>query len=266
MIRCERPDGWRLVTHPEHARIAAELAGAWGNDQFAPPEPLTSILYAVEHHDDGWIDRDAAPYLTADGKPEAFSRTLVGTYAAFENIDLRAYLAVRAAATEVVAAVDPLAAVLVSMHTVNLLTEQADLATIRPEHRPLHAEFVAHQRAWQEATAQRLGVPADLRQRGFEFLQACDNLSLIVCSGYTEPRDLRHTHPDRSGRRRTIRATCARPGAWELDPWPFRQRTITLTIAGRHVSTSACADGIDAFRSAYRAAPVEIGTATVTAG
>src|ERR1700759_5091084 len=144
MIRTETVDGWLLITHPEHAALAGRFADAWGNDDFPRPEPYAHVREAVYAHDDGWLARDGAPVITKQGKPSAFSRELGGTYSAFEEIDLADYLTVRGQALDAVAERDPYAAVVISMHTVNLLTEQADLSTIRPADRPLHASFIEH--------------------------------------------------------------------------------------------------------------------------
>ncbi len=256
MIRAETQSGWLLITHPDHARLAGQIAEAWGNDRFTPPEPFASVLYAVHHHDDGWLARDAAPFLTRDGKPEAFTRTLVGAYTAFEEIDLPRYLEVRRAATDAVAAADPFAGVLVSLHSLNLLTEQADLASIRPEHRDVHRAFVEQQRGWQETTARTHGFAPDLLRRGFEFLQTCDHLSLILCADYREPVALRHAHPDRSGQRHTLACRGAPHATWRLDPWPFAGSGLTLSIPCREIDRSACAN-LSVFRQVFAAAPVE---------
>ncbi|MBE2214285.1 MAG: DUF3891 family protein [Opitutaceae bacterium] len=256
MIRLETATHWILVTHPDHARIAGEFADAWGNERFPRPEPFGAMRHAVYHHDDGWRARDAAPVLTRDNRPEAFTRQLVGTYSAFEEIDLPSYLRVRGQATAEVAAQNKAAGILVSMHTTNLLTEQADLATIRPEHRGAHAEFLAGQLAWQHTAAQETGMdPATLR-RGFEFLQCCDNLSLIVCSGYDGARDLRHRHPDREGRHHAIRCAPAGASGYTLTPWPCADGEIVLQVPFRAVPKSACTS-VDAYRQAFHAAPIE---------
>lgn len=264
MIRVESATGWHLVTHPDHARLAGLFAEAWGNAQFGRPESFESLLYAIHHHDDGWIARDAAPSLTRQGKPEAFTRGLVGSYSAFEEIDLPSYLAVRGEATKAVAKMDPLAGVFVSMHTVNLLTEQADLSSIRPEHRAAHASFVAEQRTWQAATATRLGVVPAVLTRGFEFLQACDNLSLIACADYREPRDLRHTHPDRTGRRHTLHCASPSPSVYTLSPWPFERPHLTFDLPFREVDRVACAR-TDLLHRAFAAAPLQWRTLTLHA-
>jgi hypothetical protein len=265
MIRLATADGYLLVPHQEHARLAGRFAAHWGNTRFPPPAPpalLPEVLVAVSRHDDAWAARDASPLLTREGRPSAFTRELVGSYSAFEEIDLADYLAVRGAATEAVAAEHPCAAILVSMHTVNLLTEQADLDSIRPADRPLHAAFLDGQHRRQHELAASLppelaalATPARL-QRAFEFLQFCDNLSLLTCVRYEQARPVRHTHPDAEGRRRTITCTPLDERRYRLEPWPFDQPTLDFTVPARRLPASACAD-LATYRAAYAAAPVE---------
>jgi hypothetical protein len=265
MIRIATPTGYTLVAHQEHARLAGRFAGHWGNTTFpapAPAEIMPEVLVSVARHDDAWAGRDATPFLTREHRPAAFTRELVGAYSAFEEIDLADYLAVRGAATEAVAAEHPLAAILISMHTVNLLTEQADLATIKPADRPLHAAFIEGQLQRQRDLAASL-PPAfaayatpSLLQRAFEFLQFCDNLSLLTCVRYDQPRPVRHAHPDATGARRTLTCPPVAEATFRLDPWPFDQPTLSFTVPARQVPSAACAD-LAAFRAVYTAAPVE---------
>ena len=264
MIRIATPTGYTLVAHQDHARLAGRFAAHWGNALFpvpAAPAALPEVLAAVARHDDAWAARDASPLLTRENRPSAFTRELVGAYSAFEEIDLADYLAVRGAATEAVATEHPYAAILVSMHTHNLLTEQADLATIKPADRPLHATFVEGQLARQKQLAALL--PPDLAphatpeklQRAFEFLQFCDNLSLLVCVGYDQARPVRHTHPDATGTRRTLTCTPLGDSTYRLTPWPFDQAALDFTVPTRHIDSAACAD-LDTFRAAHAAAPI----------
>ena len=83
MLRLESETGWWLVTHPDHARLAGAFAERWGNDLFLSPEPRPNVLKGIARHDDGWLARDAAPQITRQGKPSAFSVELVGKYSAF---------------------------------------------------------------------------------------------------------------------------------------------------------------------------------------
>ncbi len=264
MIRKELPDGWLLVTHGEHARLAGLFAEAWGNARFASPEPRTDILFAVAAHDDGWAARDASPFLTKASIPEAFTKDLVGSYAAFEEIDLPAYLRVRGEATAAVAARNPFAAIVVSMHTVNLLTEQADLATIRPDHRPLHADFVAAQRAFQLEMAARLNASQGALDRAFRFLQTCDNLSLIACAAYEQPRTLRHSHADRAGQLHSFSCTPEGSGIFKITPSPFREKEMHFPLKVRRLLQRTFANN-DEYRAALAAAPLETITITLLA-
>lgn len=262
MIRIKEADGWTLVEHRNHARLAGTMARHWGNADFVAPEPRADLLVAVARHDDAWAARDDQPRLTRAGLPSAFSHELVGAYSAFEEIDLADYLAVRGRAAEVVAVENPFAAIIISMHTLNLLTEQADLSTLSPADLKLHREFItAQQRRQDELIAQvrAAGRAADVEparlQRAFEFLQFCDNLSLIVCVRYPQPRTLRHTHPRRDGERVNLLCTPLGDDVYQISPWPFDRDELQLTVPARRVPGAQFASEAD-FRAAYAAAPV----------
>lgn len=263
MIRREELGGWTLVAHQQHAHLAGEFALHWGNRDFAAPEPFADILTAVKRHDDAWVERDAQPVLTHEGRPGAFSRELVGSYSAFEDIDLADYLAVRGRATAVVALDNPYAAVLISMHTVNLLTEQADLRGLAPDQLSLHRQFITGQLQRQNeliAAAAALHPPSDLDplqlRRAFEFLQLCDNLSLMTCVGYPRSITLRHLHPRRDGSQVSLVCTPLSPTHYRVSPFPFGQDELHLKVAARRLAGGTFVDQT-ALRSAYASAPLE---------
>src|ERR1700678_18183 len=165
MLRLESETGWWLVTHVDHAQLAGAFAEQWGNDLFPSPEPRERVLRGIQAHDDGWAARDQQAQITRQGKPSAFSVELVGKYSAFEEIDLADYLAVRERAVRMVAEQDPYAALLVSMHTYELLTARADRSTIQPEELPLLDAFLTRQLEFQQQLKDRLaaeGTPTAL--------------------------------------------------------------------------------------------------------
>ena len=271
MLRRKTDEGWLLITHPDHARLAGDFARHWKNADFLPPEPFASLLDAVYRHDDAWRERDHQPHLTPEGEPAGFSEALVNRYSAFEAIDLEDYLAVRGQATERAAARDPFAAIVISMHTVNLLTEQADLTTLSEAQQPVHAAFVeGQQRRQAELTATLAADPAfapfttpEHLRRNFEFLQACDSLSLLACTDFSGPgQTLRHAHPDRQGQRRTITFERVAPLAFRLDPWPLDEPEIRFDVPAKAL-TGATFANLEAFRTAYAAAPVQTFTVTL---
>src|SRR6267154_2694640 len=229
MLRLETETGWWLVTHPDHARLAGAFAEQWGNDNFLRPKPRRHVMKGIACHDDGWAARDAAPQITRQGKPSAFSVELVGKYSAFEEIDLADYLAVRDSAVRRIAAEDPYAAILISMHTYNLLTDHADRSTIAPAQLPLLDQFLERQKSLQRTLIEQ--ISADLRFSArhtseaaildhFRLLQATDKLSLLTCVDFRQPDHLLHPLPLRAGGYSRVEVRTAGPRHFVLDPYP----------------------------------------------
>jgi Protein of unknown function (DUF3891) len=250
MLRLETENGWWLVTHPDHARLAGAFAERWGNERFLPPEPRVNVLKGIARHDDGWAARDRNPQITRQGKPSAFSVELVGKYSAFEEIDLADYLAVRDRAVRLIAAEDAYAALLISMHTYNLLTEHADRSTIAPADLPLLDTFLEEQRVFQQSL--RKQILADSRfsaEQGseaailnhFHLLQATDNLSLLTCVDFRKPANLLHPLPLRDGSYTEIQVQPVGPRRFILDPYPFAEPSMRFQFPARHVGGKAFA-------------------------
>lgn len=271
MIRIELENDWLLLSHQEHAKLAGEFARHWKNENFAPPKPFAHILDACARHDDSWAPRDALPQLTYEMNPSAFSEELVGTYDAFEEIDLDDYLAVRGQATEEAAKRDLYAAVLISMHTVNLLTEQADLSTLTEAERPVHAAFITGQLQRQAEFKAILRDRPDTApyasdedfENGFRFLQACDSFSLYAGVNYSQPGKLRHAQPTLGGRLVEIDCIPLRSHHYKLSPYPLDEPVVRFQIPYRRVSKAATAS-LESFQKAYSAAAIEYVEVTVS--
>jgi len=273
MLRLESETGWWLTSHPDHARLAAAFAEHWGNERFARPEPRARVLRGIAVHDDGWAVRDSAPQITRQGKPSAFSVELVGKYSAFEEIDLADYLAVRERAVRLVAETDAYAAVLVSMHTHNLLTDRADRSTIAREQLPLLDEFLAAQKALQEELLAAIeadgAFAAEERSRErildhFKLLQACDNLSLLACVDCTAPATLLHPMRLRDGGQSAVKVTPLGDRTFRLSPYPLREERVVIEFPARYVAGKTFASS-EELSERFAAANVERLTLTLTA-
>jgi len=273
MLRLETETGWWLVTHPDHARLAGAFAERWGNDKFLAPEPRARVLKGVARHDDGWAARDAKPEITRQGKPSAFSVELVGKYSAFEEIDLADYLAVRDRAVRLIAAEDPYAALLISMHTYSLLSEHADRSTIAAAELPLLDQFLEQQKKFQREMRDRIdadaSVPAPQKSDSaifdhFRLLQASDNLSLMTCVDFSRPSNLLHPLPLRDGGYARVEVRSAGTRHFVLDPYPFNERSLTLEFPARHVKGKLFSSA-DELRQQFAAAPVETLIVTMSA-
>jgi uncharacterized protein DUF3891 len=272
MLRLETETGWWLVTHPDHAHLAGSFAERWGNDLFVRPEPREHVLRGIARHDDGWAARDAEPQITQHGKPSAFSTELVGKYSGFEEIDLPDYLAVRERAVRLIAAEDPYAAILISMHTYSLLNDHSDRSTIAPEQLPLLDRFLEGQKALQDSLRKQIASNPNLRPEHktedaildhFRLLQANDYLSLLTCVDYQEQVDLLHALPTRSGKHTPIQVRAIATRQFVLDPYPFAEPSLTFHFPARHAKGKHFSSSKE-LQDAFAAAAVETLLVTVS--
>jgi hypothetical protein len=273
LLRLESETGWWLVTHPDHARLAGAFAERWGNDLFLPPEPREHVMRGIARHDDGWVTRDADPQITRQGKPSAFSTELVGKYSAFEEIDLADYLAVRDRAVRQIAAEDPYAAVLISMHTYSLLHDHADRSTIASAQLPLLDQFLEDQKALQDSLRKQIAANPKLKTEHksdetihdhFHLLQANDNLSLLTCVDFQNPTNLLHALPTRDGRRVPVEVRSVGIRRFILNPYPFAERTLTFQFPARHAKGKLFSSARE-LKEAFDAAPKEMLSVMVSA-
>ncbi|MGA3088396.1 MAG: DUF3891 family protein [Terriglobales bacterium] len=273
MLRLETETGWWLVTHRDHARLAGAFAERWGNDRFCAPEPRAQVLKGIACHDDGWQVRDAAPQITRQGKPSAFSTELVGKYSAFEEIDLADYLAVRDRAVRLIASEDAYAAVLISMHTYSLLHDHADRSTIRPDELGLLDRFLVEQKALQQSLRQKIAgdsrfTPQQASEAAifdhFRLLQATDNLSLLACVDYRQPAHLLHPLPVRDGGHARVKVRAALPRHFVLDPYPFAESRLTFAFPARRVEGRVFHSAAE-LQQSFQAASPEMLSVTVSA-
>src|SRR5258706_1723780 len=273
MLRLETETGWWLVTHPDHARLAEPWPERWGNERFWPRERREHVLRGIARHDDGWAARDAEPQITRQGKPSAFSVELVGKYSAFEEIDLEDYLFVRDRAVRLIAAEDPYAAILISMHTYSLLNDHADRSTIAPAQLPLLDRFLEQQKALQASLLVQIAAnprftPDQTSESAildhFRLLQASDYLSLLTCVDFRQPSLFLHPLPLRDGGHIPVQVRAIAPRHFVLDPYPFPEASLTFQFPARHVKGKIFPSSAE-LQSAIAAAPNETLSVTVSA-
>src|SRR5579863_926442 len=273
MLRLETENGWWLVTHPDHARLAGDFAERWGNDLFLPPEPREHVLRGIARHDDGWAARDAVPQITRQGKPSAFSTELVGKYSGFEEIDLVDYLAVRDRAVRLIASEDPYAAILISMHTYSLLNDHSDRSTIAPEQLPLFEKFLEGQKELQGSLRQQIASNPILKPEHksentildhFRLLQANDYLSLLTCVDFQKPVNLLHALPTREGKHVPIQVRAKGTRQFVLEPYPFDDPSISFQFPARYAKGKHFSFAKE-LQDAFAEAPVEMLSVTVSA-
>lgn len=261
-----RPDGPDLLLfrQVDHARLAGELAAAWGNARFAPPAPAGPVLLAAAIHDEGWHEWDAAPQLDpATGQPYQFHSVPYADRAVFyrRGVDLavenNAY-----------------AGLLVSMHMAALwagygVRPPLDPATLSPEERAAVQEFLRVESSRQAGLRHFLSAGGSQHLPPLEFdratlvnfrlLTAWDALSLYLClrdpaAGETDV--IRRVPVDYAGNETELVLRGAGPGTVELAPWPFKAEPLRVQVDARRVPNRAYASQ-EEFLAVFRAARPE---------
>jgi len=261
-------DEFWLITQPDHARLAAELLGHFGNGAFSNAYVNDDLRGATALHDDGWAAHDAAPTVNSIGSP-------LDVFEPSPDVVLPLWRASASAAQEHSAA----AGLLVSCHvltlsaylasreqTTHISADPAVMLTRFALNKFQHYEFER-----QETLRRILGLRTDwpttlglaencpdpaeqLLTARFRLLQAMDLLSLALCC--TKPPG------DRTG---PLHSTPAAPATSiqfhlqsqrtiALGPWPFAEKRLELSVPYRAVPARRYADDAD-LRAVYDAAP-----------
>ena len=220
------PRRWILISQIEHAHLAARLAEPWESSAFPPLEPRDELLWAIEHHDDGWRHWEERPQVDPmTGVPRSFMEMPAGDA-----------IAIWTGSIDAAAAAGPLEAYVVAGHFVALAKRAATWRKAAPS-RDATAEFIrSHEEQmhgwlanWQ--AVDRAGNTARRVQTALEYLQFFDALSLwFCCAEATAAQEL----PTPGGGQ--LRLVPSDPEHISLTPWPMRSPSIEVEIVGRSVS------------------------------
>jgi len=248
----------RLVTQVAHQQQCGLLVAAWGNDDFARPEPWDPVVEATACHDEGWREWDMHPQVLPGGEPQGFAAMEVGDHVAIH----------RASATAGAQRGDRVE-LLVGMHGAGLVMRRLGLdgEVERLDDRPGLARALVIDRALAgRALRSGLGEGAALAGwawSAYRILQAIDLLSLyLTWRGLAggEEWTLRRV-PRRPGDERGVDIV-VRPGAPRslscvLDPWPFAADVVEAPVEARFIDDRPYR-GADDLAAALSAAVAEV--------
>jgi hypothetical protein len=223
---------WALIAQVEHARLSGELAEQWGAAPFEPLVPRDELLWAIAHHDDGWLAWDAAPQVDPQtGMPRSFT-----------EMEIDDSIAIWTGSIEGAAARGPLAGYVVAGHFAALARraapwKRADSAWPRAE------QFIARcetqMRDWL-ARWQVADPPSRselVAQRALSQLQFFDSLSLWFCTfEATDPETVQTP----GGVELTLRPEGR--GRVQFEPWPFQIPQAEFEVSGRCIAAARYAD------------------------
>lgn len=246
MIRREEPraDGdprWLLISQLEHARLAHDVAVAWGAPQYHPLVPRDLILDAVLHHDDGWQAWEMHPDIEPlEGRPRNFLEMAPSEALCIWRESILIATKLGALEAYMVSTHFTHLAERSSHHTNDTTVRQAMDSFIR-EQTGLQKEWLA---GWVETVAMSLDEQMTLRVQGYHAakrLRMFDALSLWLCmSGPTEPLKLQTN----VARERPLVFTPQGPYI-QVAPWPFEPPIVKLSIRARGVPMRKYIDADD---------------------
>jgi hypothetical protein len=250
MLHREDEEGLIIIGQPAHAWVSGQLARAWGNDRFGRFAPWEEVCLAAEQHDVGMAAWDAQPALNPS----------TGLPYSFREIPLRVHIALWTSAAGIVLPQSRYAALLVSLHGTGLY-EGHDPTNASPQDNQSVHEYLLRENAFQEELLASLlddnryapYAAADVVTRNRRLVARLDGISLALCHALR----FEHTHervPIADGET-TVTATPVDgdPIEYVIDPWPFRDETVTLIYEGRRLAGRFTEE--ETMRAALRRAP-----------
>lgn len=233
MLIREVANGYLMISQPAHAWVSAQLASAWGNEQFGELQPRREVMLAAEQHDIGWLEWEARPELNAKtGRPQTFM-----------EIPTSAHLDIWTPAGPAALVYGPYVALFVSKHGTGLY-QRHDFTDDTPEEahraRTFQVEGAAFEQRLIEAMA---GTPSyapwlddDTIARNSKLISVWDMMSLSLCGG--SGRNLSISDVPAGGAATTLNVV---PDSANVDlaivsPWPFEGESLLLTCPARRMT------------------------------
>ena len=220
LVRAEN-GGLVAIGQASHAWLSGQLARAWGNARFHPPDPREEVCLAAEQHDVGMAQWDLAPRLDpSSGGPQSFMQ-----------MALEDHLRLWSAAPSKLLMQSRYAALLVSMHGCALY-ERRDLGRMARADADRVRAYLGRERARQGRLIELLGADRAELGRNQRLVFAWDGLSLALCLGWRD--HVASQVPAAGGAGVDVRLQPAAAG-FVLDPWPFATPELTVRCEGRRL-------------------------------
>ena len=231
-----------VIQQNDHAKTCGDLARAFGGNGFQLPNPAELLIYAVEHHDAGWMPIDArAEQSPTTGLPHHLTQTplpyLVQTSKGSPDFN---------------EAHHPFSGLLSSMHTYGLFNGRYGLSDfvfidkMSEEHRPMTMEMLENELVRQERLRKELAnipetaswVDEPCLFTHYKLLQFFDTLGLYFQMTHADARTTTHflNVPDASGRDHTLTITPQDNGRYHLSPYPFSTPMVKVQTVGRYLT------------------------------
>ena len=199
----------RLITQPDHARLAGDIAEAWHADVWRSHAKRDVLLLAIREHDNGWIEPDAEPEVDPQtGHPYDF-------VSAPEEVKQ----AIWPRGVERLARRDPLAAAFVAQHALTLFADR--------QSKPSWSAFFVRMTVLRDTLLDvcEMSDPdaRDAFALDYRLLYLADFLSLAFCNDW-------HQTFDSDGYSFVVRGD-----RLMVTPDPFGAQLVSLSVPSRQI-------------------------------
>jgi uncharacterized protein DUF3891 len=257
LIRRDDQSDWLIIPQIEHARIAGELARAWGNERSASFDSYPGLLFGVEHHDDGWRDWDAAPRINpATGMPRSFMEMRMRDSTAIWTESIA------------ICSTEPLAGIAVSRHFCYLAEQVRNGGRADADDFNSVEQFLLEQKEVETSLAQQADAEFSSQREklegafdlGFRAVRFFDAVSLwLCCTERREPAGIRTPTGE------SIRLVPKRLLQIAIDPYPFGVTTLKVAAPARRIAARKYENDAE-FQAAFSTAPIELLTWSIQPG
>lgn len=232
IIQTERPSRrYVAISQPAHSWVSGQLARVWGNDGFSEFKPFEQICYAAEQHDVGFLQWETGPTLNQEtGLPHSF-----------EELPEHVHFEIWRTGIVQLRSVSPYASLIVSLHFCNLCERFHSRPADGDQSEP--ATFLKEQRKYQQAV--RSSLQKDPLLQGTlensvlayhrDLIATWDYLSLELCRGRSSHFKVPAPTSKETNTEIRVRKVEELTNVWELDPWPFKDRSVTAVCEAKKI-------------------------------
>jgi hypothetical protein len=237
----ESGDKHFVITMDQHTAFAAQLAAAYGNDEFEPIEPRSLMLHVIANHDAGWRELDAiAPRDPETGLPYNLVKTPFGRI-----------LETSSASPDFNGKTHPYCELISSMHSWGLyngrygMSEKVLLDSLADENRTQADKMLGNEVSRQAKLKATLAddpdsaawIDDDHLFQNYKQLQLFDTMALYFNCFHegTRGQDTFTHVPKNRTQDATVSIEERGQGRYRLNPYPFDRDNLEVSFDGRYI-------------------------------
>lgn len=248
-------DRWFYTTQADHSGLVGQVAAFWGNEAFAAPKPLRSMIIAAAEHDHIWVKEDHQGLLNTEGEPYDFA-----------HLPYDRHTGLYAAGARQIASHDPYAGLMVSLHGMGIYNYRhgTDDTMIRPRHTiedvsVIDAYMAGEERFQAELKSQLAATSAEWLEHevfwtNYHLLQVWDRLGILMSKYQQDDFVIEPAPTDYEGGKTTLGFKSLGPCRFQVTPFPFPESEVTFSFVARWLDQNSFTDD-ESYRRALDLAP-----------